>query len=435
MLINNNVSIHGKSQAPLNADHAYDVLVAKVARALVRATANEIDVEINFWLKNVAIELGLDRSTIAQIDSSTGLASFTHGWAREPYEVISQPLNASKLLPWTVRQMLADRTVVMSSPDELPEDAVIDRESFLLYGPKSNVMVPIVVGGTVVAGMSFASLLAPRKWSPEAVNGFQAIGEIFGLGLERKRTVAENLQLRDELNYVSRVSTMGELAASMTHELNQPLGAILNNAESLQAMIESGIADVGEIQACIDDIIQDNNRAQETIQRVWTLFQRKQVISSKIDLNECLTKIFHILRSDARLRRIDLQLNVPEWLPLVVAESIQLQQAVINLVLNAFDAVAGNHCRPREVRLTAMASVDADCVEILVSDNGPGIPLEVMSRIFDPFFTTKSKGMGMGLAIARSIITAYEGSLSVTLNASQGATFVIKLPVATAEGG
>jgi signal transduction histidine kinase len=423
-------AVNASSQSSVEEVHLFDAIVAQVARALVLVTINEMDAEINLWLKRIGTDLDLDRSTIAELNPLTGLAKFTHGWAREPYRLIRRPLNANRLLPWTVHRMLAGETVVMASPDKLPNEAAVDRKSFLRYGPKSNVIVPIRVGGTVVGGMSFASLRRERRWPAGTVQAFQAIGEIFGFGLERKRAMAETLRLRNELSYVSRVTTMGELAASMAHELNQPLGAIMSNAEALQAMLELEEPDLDEVRAGIADIIQDDNGARETIQRVWALFRRGEVTKSKIDAGELLSDICRIVRTDALLRNISLKIDVKRPVPPVFAERVQLQQAFINLVLNAFDAVASIDNGPREVRAEAFASSQNNTVEILVRDTGKGIAPEAIPHIFDPFFTTKPNGMGMGLAIARSIIDGHGGKLSVAPNSERGTTFKISLPIA-----
>jgi len=242
------------SQSSVEDVQLFDALVAQVGRALIRATVDEMDAAINSCLKRTGIDLGLDRCTLAQIDPVTGVANFTHGWAREPYRLVSQSLNANRLLPWTVERILAGQTVVMSSPDKLPKEAAVDRESFLRYGPKSNVMVPIRVGGIVVRGMSFAALRRERGWPAHTVQGFEAIGEIFSLGLERKRAVAD-------------------LAASMVYELNQPLAAILSNAEAMAHMLTSRQPDLDEIRAIVADSIQDNSRASETLQRIWATFE------------------------------------------------------------------------------------------------------------------------------------------------------------------
>jgi hypothetical protein len=173
----------------------FEALVVDLAGSFVRVTVEQIDAEINRWLKRIVIALGLDRSTIAQINPVTGWASFTHGWAREADRIIGSSLDANKLLPWTKRKMLAGETVVMLSPALLPEEAAVDRASFLRYGPKSNVMVPIMVGGTVFGGVGFGLLYKERTWPPKLVQRFQTVAQIFGYALERKRAVAEMIRL------------------------------------------------------------------------------------------------------------------------------------------------------------------------------------------------------------------------------------------------
>jgi signal transduction histidine kinase len=425
-------SVSASSQSSVGEALSLETLVIQLAGALVRVTVDYLDAEINLWLKRIGMDLGLDRSTIAEINPLTGVASFTHGWARAPYPLIGQPLDATRLLPWTTQQMLAGQTVVMASPDKLPKEAAIDRENFLRYGPKSNVIVPIMVGGTVVGAMSFASLRQARSWPQGTVSLFRAVSEIFGFGLERKRAVAETLGLRSQLSYVSRISMMGELAASMAHELNQPLGAILNNAEALQAILASECPDLEEIRAGIADIIQDDNRARDTIQRVWALFLRGEVTKSQVNIDELLTEIGRIVRTDALLRKISFKIDLTRPLPRIFGERVQLQQAIINLILNAFDAVASNDDGPREVRVEALARTGNE-VELVVRDSGPGIASHTLPRIFEPFFSTKSRGLGMGLAITKSIIDAHGGKLSVSSNSDRGTTFVIRLPIATGD--
>jgi signal transduction histidine kinase len=405
-----------------------DALMAELARALVRVTIDDMDAEINQWLELIGTRLDVDRSTIAEINPVTGWACFTHGWARKPYPIIAQPLNVNALIPWTVRKMIAGETVVMTSPDALPAEAAIDRESFYRYGPKSNVIVPIKVGGTLVGGVSYASLIQPRSWSSDTIRRFEAVAEIFGCGLERKRAVAEILRLRNELNYVSRITTMGELAASLAHELNQPLAAILSNAETVQAILVSERPDLDEISAGITDIIEDNNRARDIIQRVWALFRRDRVPKASIDVAEMLAEVRRVVQSEAAARNIYLYLDIPQPIPPVHADRVQIQQAIMNLILNAFDAVGGLEDRPRQVHIEAMTSDEPSDVRILIRDSGKGIGPEVMPKIFDAFFTTKPHGLGMGLAITKSIVEAHGGTLSASIG-DQDTTFKIRLPI------
>jgi signal transduction histidine kinase len=406
-----------------------EVLMAELAAAVLRVTAEDMDAEISRWLKRIATSLALDRSTIAQINPATGWAFFTHCWARDPDRVITGALDLNTALPWTKQKMLAGETVVMSSLNTLPHEAAIDRESFQKYGPKSIVIVPIKVGGTAVGAISFASLNEERSWPRDLVGKFESVAEIFGFALERTRAVAEMLRLRNELSYVSKATALAELAASMAHELNQPLAAILSNAEALQAILASGRPDFEEVKAGLADIIQDDNHAREIIQRVWALFRHKEVIKSKIDVTEMLGEIARILRSEASIRNISLLIDVTQPIPSIIAERVQIRQAIINVVLNAFDAVAGIDDRPREVRVGAKQLGPSGSIQILVGDLGKGIAPAAIPKIFDPFFTTKPHGKGMRLAIAKSIVEAHSGRLSVAFNSERGTTFEIMLPI------
>src|SRR5690242_15467498 len=167
------------------------------------------------------------------------MAVFSHGWAREPRQIIGQSLDANTLLPWTKSRILAGETIVMPSVAALPDEASVDRDSMRRYGPKSTVMMPIKVGGVIVGAVGFGTLSRERSWSPEVVRQLRTVADIFGFALERKRTVLEMLGLRNQLTYIARINTMGELAASLAHEINQPLAAIRSNAEAVQNLLEA----------------------------------------------------------------------------------------------------------------------------------------------------------------------------------------------------
>jgi signal transduction histidine kinase len=406
----------------------FEELVIELAGAFVRVTTDKIDGEINRWLERIVLTLGLDRSTIAEINPSDGWATISHGWAREEHRIFPKSVDANALFPWLRVKMLAGETVAFSSPDELPDEAAHDRETTRRFGPKSNVTVPIRVGGVIVAAVGFGTLYHERSWTPRVVRRLQTIAEIFGYALERKRVTLEVFKLRNELTYVSRINTMGELAASLAHEINQPLAAIRSNAEAIQNMLAAERPDFDEIKAAVADIVSDDGRAGETIRRLRALFRREELARTEVDLGELLREVNRIIRSDAVIRKVAFTLELRQPLRAILADRIQIQQAIINLLLNAFDAVSEAEERSRRVTLSVLTE-DSSCIKILVHDSGKGIEPGALPKIFDAFFTTKAGGMGMGLAISRSIIEAHGGRLSVSSNPGHGSTFEIALPI------
>jgi two-component system sensor kinase FixL len=193
-------------------------------------------------------------------------------------------------------------------------------------------------------------------------------------------------------------------------------------------MLESEKPDLEEIRAAVADIVSDDARASETIRRLRALFRHEELARSKLDLGELLEEISRIIRNDAVIRKVSFTLDVRQPLPSVLADRIQIQQVVLNLLLNAFDAVSETEKTPRQVALSAVAE-GSGCLKVTVRDSGKGIQADTLPRIFDAFFTTKPGGMGMGLAISRSIVEAHGGRLFVSSNTGNGTAFEITLPV------
>jgi signal transduction histidine kinase len=402
-------------------------LTVELAGAFIRVTSDKIDEEINHWLKRIALALELDRCTIAEFDPSDSRATFSHGWAREPGQIIGRSLDADALLPWIKAKMLAGETLAIVSLDALPDKAAVDAESMRRYGVKSDVIAPIKVGGVVVGAVGFETMRHERAWSPLIVRQLETMAEIFGFALERKRTVIEMLQLRSELTYISRINMMGELAASLAHEINQPLAAIRSNAEAIQNMLEIEQPDLDEVKAAIADIVGDDERAGDTIQRLRALFRHEELVRTEIDPGELLEEANRIIRSDAVIRKVPFTLEPHPPLRAILADRVQILQAIINLLINAFDAVAETDQPSRRVTLSALAD-DSGWLRILVCDSGKGIEPDTLVRIFDPFFTTKPDGTGIGLSISRSIVEGHGGRLSASSTPGHGTTFEILLP-------
>jgi PAS domain S-box-containing protein len=243
----------------------------------------------------------------------------------------------------------------------------------------------------------------------------------------RKKAELEAQRHRDELAHVSRVSMMGQLASALAHELNQPLGAILRNAEAAELFLQASPPDLHEVRAILADIRKDDRRAGEVIDRMRALLKRRESQWSALDLNSIVEEVAGLLRFDGEARRVKLTLELALSAPPIRGDRVQVQQVLLNLIINAMDAVngceAGKRCvavrvRPRNAE-----------VEVAVSDAGHGIPAENLKRLFEPFFTTKPSGMGLGLAISHTIIQAHGGRLWAENNLDCGATFRFTLPI------
>jgi signal transduction histidine kinase len=218
---------------------------------------------------------------------------------------------------------------------------------------------------------------------------------------------------------------MGQLTASIAHELNQPLTAILSNAQAAARMLASPQPDLEELRACLADIVNDDQRAAAVLQRVRRLLKRTDFAVLPLAVNDLIANTIGLVSNDALLHRVTIKFVPADALPIVYADLVQIQQVLLNLLTNAITA-AGNGSSARVVRVWTIAAV-APYVEIAIHDSGAGIAEDDLPRVFDPFFSTKSDGLGMGLAISRTIVEAHGGHLTAENDPEGGAVFRVRL--------
>lgn len=404
----------------------FERFIEELSASFVRSSVDEIGGEIDRWIREIVLGLNLDRGALDQIDPKSGELVVRHSWSRDHLPKLPIGFEFTQVAPWFNDVMMSGRTLAYSKVSELPPEFFeSDWKTFWRYVPKSNVTVPIRIGGKVVGALGFAAVRKERTWSPRLIHRLELVGEIFGNALERRLATEEIILLRNELNHMSRTTVMGELTASLTHQLNQPIGAILMNAEEMQRMLESGEPDLESLRAAVGDIIQDDLRATETIKGLRSFFRKSEVEKTPLYLRDMVAEVMRIVRSDALFRNVSLRFEAPATRMRVAGDRIQLQQVILNLVLNAFEAVSEKE-ELREVSIGMQE--DKDEVRVAVCDSGNGIDPAMIAHIFEPFFTTKPKGMGMGLAIVRSIIKAHGGQVSARRNPDRGSTFEITLP-------
>lgn len=244
---------------------------------------------------------------------------------------------------------------------------------------------------------------------------------------EQRKAEAEAQHLRQELAHISRVATLGELTASIAHELNQPLAAILSNAQAGLRFMAAGKPDLNELSEIFRDIVADDQRAGQVIRHLRSLLKKSEAERRPLALNNLISDVVSVVRSDAVLRNVSITLDLASRLPMVCGDRVQLQQVVLNLVVNAFEALVDVNGRPRKLFLHTHSPGDNQ-VHLDVIDNGPGIAPDKLDSIFEPFITTKLTGMGMGLSVSRSIVNAHEGRLWAENNTEGGAALHMVLP-------
>ncbi len=232
----------------------------------------------------------------------------------------------------------------------------------------------------------------------------------------------------EEMIHVSRASTMGELAASLAHELNQPLSAILSNSQAALRFLTQETPDAGEARDALGDIAGDARRAGEVIRRIRKLLRKGEMERSAVDINHIVGEVNCLLHSDTVTRDVTVTLELAEGLPPVWGDAAQLQQVTLNLMMNACQAMSGQE--DYRTLVVRTVSEDESTVEVAVEDSGPGVDPELGNKIFEPFVTSRPTGMGLGLSICRSIIEAHGGQLGTTPNPVRGCTFRIVLPAA-----
>jgi C4-dicarboxylate-specific signal transduction histidine kinase len=280
--------------------------------------------------------------------------------------------------------------------------------------------------------MEFLCPLSPGAWFEMSAEGLKSPEggavitntEITG----RKQAELETRQQRQELAHLTRVAMLGELSGALAHELNQPLTAILSNAQAAQRLLAREPADIVEVREILHDIAEDDRRAGEVIQRLRAMLKKGEAKIVPLDLNELMQEVLRLAHSDLITRNVSVTTQLESRLPPVLGDRVQLQQVLLNLILNACEAMSGNQASERKLTV-AIARDPEKSVRACIVDRGTGIAADEMERVFEPFFTTKEHGLGLGLPICRSIVAAHGGRLWASNNEDRGATFYLTLPV------
>lgn len=306
-----------------------------------------------------------------------------------------------------------------------------------VYDPEPDV-IELVVGGAREKGA--LEILLPSygdRWMDVRAIRLKEPGEasiVVHLDItQRKRSELEQIEALDRISHLNRVASMGQMAASLAHELAQPLAAILSNAQAAERFASRKYPDLPEIRAALADITEDDKRAREVVQNMRSLLKKGKVTSREVDLNQIVNDVGRLVRNDAMLRGVRVRFMLSPDPVRVQGDVVPLQQVILNLINNGMDSMRELPADRRIITVRTAAEAEKNCGTVLVEDCGPGIPESVKPKLFSPFFTTKEDGLGVGLSICNSIVESLGGHIGLVNRTEPGAAFRVELPLVVAQ--
>jgi signal transduction histidine kinase len=412
----------------------FEQLLVNISTALLRQDSGDSGATINAALEQIGEFLDVDRAVLWSASVQGDYFEPTHLWVAEG--VVHPPTMIDEsLAPMLFRRIAAGEAIALSNLEELTTDAAGDREALAQFGTRSLFAVPLYVGQFVVGALSLSCVRGTRVWPESLVPRVRLIGEAFASVLARERyanTVtaakSETAQYRERLAHLVRVHTVGEMSAAIAHEVNQPLMAIENYAHAVRYRLDHApITDAARIDELLGKIGHAAARAGDVLKRLRSIVKKHESEATEFDLGTLVTSTVGLVEIESRLQDVRIEVDVEQQLPLVLADEVQIQQVLLNLARNGIEAMREVPQANRILRVEASRSGGGE-IAVRVRDSGRGITARDAEHLFEPFYTTKEKGLGIGLAICRSIVEAHGGKLRFLPDSTCGAIFEFTLP-------
>jgi signal transduction histidine kinase len=403
----------------------FETLLADLSATCSQVPDDAVPAYIQQGLRQVVEFLGVDRSILVEFSDDQ-----THLHVISSYAVPGSPTDPDQTFdhfPWTTDTLRKGKIICFARIAELPTEAWAEKESCRRAGCQSALTIPLLVAGEVRYALTFRSFRSERAWPAELILQMRLVGEVFANAINRQRSAETSYQLQQDLTHLTRVTMLGELAATFAHELARPLAAILSNAQAAQRFLTMAPSQLGEVQEALGDVINDTRKAAELLNHLRALAKKADPKHTVFDMCEVIREVFRLVDSEARARQITLKLQMQNHLPRVRGDRIQLQQVVLNLTLNAVEAVPEASDGPRQVVVSARHQPHG-MVTVAVQDSGIGLDALNLQRIFEPFFSTKTDGIGMGLSMSRSIILSHQGRIWAVPNPDRGLCVSFSIP-------
>jgi FixJ family two-component response regulator/signal transduction histidine kinase len=420
-----NAIAHKRAREALDAAMDFERVTSDVLAALLTAARGEQNRVIVEGLRDMARVFDVEHVTLWERVRETSKFKKTHRWRAAGRSSAENTLGPVAL-PWICTELAKGSIVRFTRLADLPPGAASDLPRLRTLDIRAAVIVPLVVSRSVVGALSFATEREDHEWPDALVPRATLLGEVFASVIARQEAERREREAQEQAAHAARIGTMGAFAASLVHELTQPLAASLANAEMAKLLAAERAPDLDELRATIADVVSDDRRASDLIQQLRRFLRRGEAHRVELDLRALVEEVVRIVAGEASDKQITIALEIPDALPETLGDRVQIQQVLLNLILNAFEALATNAPGSRQVNVRARPGRNGVVIE--VADNGQGMDESTLARVFQPFFSTKSDGMGLGLSISRTIVSAHGGTLSAQSTPGLGTTFRIELP-------
>jgi signal transduction histidine kinase len=415
----------------------FERLLADLSASLVGTPGSDLDAEVNAALRAVGTLLEVDGCVLWDLTRAPGQVIATHEWVAEGAAPPPRKIRAADV-PWIMEAVVAGNIVNVTGNTDSAPHAASDIAVLRRSGVRALLAIPLRARDAVAGALTLSCTRDVRIWPDEFVPRLQVFGKMLSNALAHRdaersaqRANAETAQFRERLAHLARVDAVGAMTAAVAHEVNQPLMAIKNYALAGRRRVAGdGPVDRAKLDELLEKIGGHAALAGEVLDRLRSMVRRRDTQEVDIDPAELMRSAAKLVEMESRIRDVRVETVIAPDLPRGLGDEVQIQQVVLNLALNAMEAMAATPTHARVLRLEAAVASD-DGILIRVADRGPGIASSDEEKVFEPFFTTKSTGLGIGLSICRSIVEAHGGRLWHDPHPGGGAVFQFTLPNAT----